>query len=141
MAVVFTFTCMNEERCIVFFDGVCNLCNTAVNGLIARNTHGKLKFASLQGSTAAALLPLDMRKQIQSVLYYRRGRIFVKSSAVVYILADLVWYGWLTKPLLLVPLFIRDGIYDWVAANRYKWFGKKTSCRVPTQVERAYLLD
>jgi predicted DCC family thiol-disulfide oxidoreductase YuxK len=137
----FTFTCMKDARCIVFFDGVCNLCNSMVNGLIARNGRGRLKFASLQGLTAASLLPIEKREQIHSVLYYRRGRIYEKSAALVHILADLAWYGWLAKPLLLVPLFIRDGIYDWVAANRYKWFGKKTSCRVPATEERLYLLD
>ncbi len=136
-----TFAFMKDDRCIVFFDGVCNLCNGAVNWLVARNVRGKLNFASMQGSTAASLLPVEMRENSQSVIYYRNGRLLVKSTAAVYILSDGAWYGGIAMLLLLVPVFVRDGIYDWVARNRYRWFGKKETCRIPTEAECSYFLN
>jgi predicted DCC family thiol-disulfide oxidoreductase YuxK len=132
---------MSQPDSIVFFDGVCNFCNSTINWLIARNTKGNLKFSSLQGSTAERLLPMEMVKDLSSIVYYRKGRSYTKSTAVLFILNDMAWYGFAALPFLLVPRFLRDGVYNWVARNRYRWFGKRESCRIPTPEERIRFLD
>jgi predicted DCC family thiol-disulfide oxidoreductase YuxK len=132
---------MNASDNIVFFDGVCNFCNGTINWLMARNTRQNLLFSSLQGSTAKRLLPHEMLVDLSSIVYHRRGRIYTKSTAVLFICKDMAWYGGLALPFLLVPCFVRDRVYNWVAQNRYKWFGKSDACRVPTAAERTRFLD
>jgi predicted DCC family thiol-disulfide oxidoreductase YuxK len=132
---------MNASDNIVFFDGVCNFCNGTVNWLMARNKRRNILFSSLQGSTAKRLLPSEMLTDLSSIVYYRRGSIYTKSTAVLFICNDMAWYGGAALPFLIVPRFVRDGVYNWVARNRYKWFGKSDACRVPTASERARFLD
>jgi len=132
---------MSQPDSIVFFDGVCNFCNSTVNWLVARNTKGNLKFSSLQGSTAQRLLSNEMVTDLSSIVYYRKGSSYTKSTAVLFIVSDMAWYGFLALPFLLVPRFLRDGIYNWVARNRYRWFGKREACRIPTHEERGRFLD
>jgi predicted DCC family thiol-disulfide oxidoreductase YuxK len=132
---------MSQPDSIVFFDGICNFCNGIVNWLIARNNKGNLKFASLQGSTAERLLPIEVMNDFSSIVYYRKGRSYLKSTAALYIISDLAWYGFLAMPFMLVPRFFRDGIYNWVARNRYRWFGRREVCRIPTTEERTRFLD
>ena len=136
-----TFVKMSQSESIVFFDGVCNFCNTTINWLLARNIKGNLRFSSLQGNTAKRLLTEDMVNDLSSIVYYRQGKCFVKSTAVLLIMRDVAWYGTLCLPFFLVPRFVRDAIYDWVARNRYRWFGKRDACRVPTLEERSRFLD
>jgi predicted DCC family thiol-disulfide oxidoreductase YuxK len=132
---------MNASDKIVFFDGVCNFCNGTVNWLMARNKRHNLLFSSLQGSTANRLLQHELLVDLSSIVYYRKGRIYTKSTAVLFICKDMAWYGGLALPFLLVPRFVRDGVYNWVARNRYKWFGKSDACRVPSAAERTRFLD
>jgi predicted DCC family thiol-disulfide oxidoreductase YuxK len=132
---------MNASDNIVFFDGVCNFCNGTVNWLMARNKRRNILFSSLQGSTAKRLLPNEMLVDLSSIVYYRKGSIHTKSTAVLFICKDMAWYGGAVLPFLLVPRFVRDGVYNWVARNRYKWFGKSDACRIPTAAERACFLD
>jgi predicted DCC family thiol-disulfide oxidoreductase YuxK len=132
---------MEAANNIVFFDGVCNFCNNTVNWLMARNTRRNLLFSSLQGSNAQRVLPQELLVDLSSIVYYRRGRIFTKSTAVLFICNDMAWYGGLALPFFLVPRFVRDGVYNWVARNRYKWFGKSDTCRVPSAAERTRFLD
>jgi len=132
---------MSKPESIVFFDGVCNFCNSTINWLMARNTKGNLMFSSLQGNTAKRLLTDAMVKDLSSIVYYRNGKCFVKSTAVLLIMRDMAWYGVLCLPFLIVPTLVRDTIYDWVARNRYRWFGKRDACRIPSPEERSRFLD
>lgn len=136
-----TFVFMDQTENIVFFDGVCNFCNSTVNWLMARNSRGNLKFSSLQGSAATRLLPEAMVRDLSSIVYYRNGNCLVKSTAVLYIFRDMAWYGFLALPFFLVPRFLRDAIYSWVATNRYRWFGKRQNCRIPSPEERSRFID
>jgi predicted DCC family thiol-disulfide oxidoreductase YuxK len=108
---------------------------------VARNTKGNLKFSSLQGSTAQRLLSNEMVTDLSSIVYYRKGSSYTKSTAVLFIVSDMAWYGFLALPFLLAPRFLRDGIYNWVARNRYRWFGRREACRIPTPEERGRFLD
>ncbi|MFN7729866.1 MAG: thiol-disulfide oxidoreductase DCC family protein [Bdellovibrio sp.] len=127
------------QKPIVFFDGVCHLCNGFVDWIVARDQGQKILFAPLQGETAAQNLTQDQRQALESVLVLSQGRILSKSSAVLLILEHLPGYYW-TGLFQIVPLFLRDLVYDFVARNRYRWFGKSETCRLPTPDEKQVLL-
>jgi predicted DCC family thiol-disulfide oxidoreductase YuxK len=132
---------MSHPESIVFFDGVCNFCNSTVNWLIARNIRGNLKFSSLQGETAKQLLPEALVSDLSSIVYFRNGKFFIKSTAALLIFRDMAWYGFLGLPFFIVPSFLRDALYNWIARNRYHWFGKREACRIPTPEERSRFME
>ncbi len=127
---------------IVFFDGVCGLCNLTVDFLLARDHRGVLQFAPLQGSTAAARLPASDTHDLSSLIVVDGSNIYRKSTAVLHAAIALggVW-ALLARVSFLVPRFARDLVYDIVASNRYAWFGKRDTCRLPTPQERSRFLD
>ena len=126
---------------IVFFDGVCGLCNQTVNTLIGMDSARQLRFSPLQGKAAAHTLPEDLRAELDSIAYLRGSEIYTRSTAVLYMLRDLggIWY--FTSFALWIPKPLRDVLYNWVARNRYRWFGKESACRLPSPEERALFLD
>lgn len=126
---------------IVFFDGVCHLCNGYINFLIGLDQKKVMFYSALQGKKALDLLTDSQRLDLKSILYYKDGKVLEKSSAVIESLSDVSpWFFWI-KILYVIPAFIRNYIYDLVAKNRYKLFGKSDLCRIPTAEERKYLLD
>jgi predicted DCC family thiol-disulfide oxidoreductase YuxK len=108
---------------------------------MAANKRRNLRFASLQGKTAEKVLTVSDRVDLASVVYYRKGRVYRKSTAALWVFRDVAWYGFLVFPFFLIPTVLRDRVYDWVATNRYRWFGKRDTCRVPTLAEQTRLLD
>ncbi len=132
---------MTKEGPIVFFDGVCGLCDTSVDFFMRKDRSGILRFAPLQGETAARLLPESDRENLNSMVYFENGERFRKSAAVVRILRQLggIW-ALLGSLLWVIPRPLRDLGYSLVAAVRYRVFGKKSACRVPTSEERGRLL-
>ncbi len=127
---------------IVFFDGVCNLCNGAVDWLVKRDRQHRIQYASLQGSTASQMVPDHLTEgDPDSILVWTDGVVLVRSDAVLKLLGYLSpGYRMLGVLGRIVPRFGRDAIYKWVARNRYRWFGKRDSCRLPTPEERATFL-
>lgn len=125
---------------IVFFDGVCHLCNGFVDAVIVRDQNHHFAFAPLQGSTAKSLLSEKDRENLDSVIYYENGRTYRQSTAVLKILSSLSGAFSLSKVFFIVPRFIRDFVYDVVAKRRYSWFGEREFCRLPQPHEREYLL-
>jgi len=119
---------------IIFFDGVCNLCNNAVTFIIKHDDEAHYKFASLQSDYAQKRLPkeITLSNQMQSLVLLKDGQIYVKSTAALKIAKGLSG-GWRFLALFLIlPKFIRDPIYNLIAHNRYKWFGKRKECMIPT---------
>lgn len=130
-----------QEGPIVFFDGVCNLCNSFVNLLMSIDKNSQFRIASLQGDTAKRLIKEDKTVLPDSVILLKEGKLFVESDAVLEIVKTL---GGLWKILLIfkiIPRGIRDSVYRAIAARRYKFFGKKDTCRLPTQEEKDRFLD
>ena len=133
---------LSDEK-IVVFDGVCNFCNYWINFAVKRDRRKKLKFTTLQGETAKKLLPqFNINPtSLSSVIFIDKGKAYTQSSASIRI-CKYMNGGWkLFYGLIIVPKFIRDVIYNWIARNRYKWFGKKDSCMVPTAELRERFLD
>ena len=127
---------------IVFFDGVCGLCSHSINWLLARDPDHRLRFAPLQGTSAAVHVPPDVREQLDTMVLLKDGRIYLRSAAVSRILICLGgrWsvFGWM---LWLIPWPVRDLGYRIVSRLRYRLFGKHETCRLPTPKERSVFLD
>lgn len=119
---------------VVLFDGVCNLCNQAVQFVIHRDAKSKFEFAALQSASGQQLLK-DYHlhnTQLYSVLLVRDGRIYERSRAALEIARELTGLWPLLYVLVVVPPFIRNAVYDWIARNRYRWFGQQAECMIPT---------
>lgn len=125
---------------VVFFDGYCSLCNHFVDWLMRTDKSGKLKFASLQGETATQLIGKKSQVEIDTVVYLRGAEQFERSSAVIQILKDIGGLWSILQIFIIVPPFIRDFLYRFVAKNRYRIFGKRDTCRLPSMAERERLL-
>ena len=118
---------------IVLFDGVCNFCNSSVQFIIKHDQTNSLKFASLQSQTGQELLAkYNIPKEIDSVIFIEHNKAFTKSSAALKIGNYFGGLWKMTQVFFIVPSFIRNFFYDIIAKNRYKWFGKKDSCMLPS---------
>ncbi len=127
---------MNKQltHSIILFDGVCNLCNEAVNFVIKRDTGNVFKFTPLQEKQGVLLLKMHAvdTQKLDSIVLIENEKVYVKSSAALRIARKMSNLWPLFFVLLIIPSFIRDGVYDFIAKNRYKWFGKKEQCMIPT---------
>jgi predicted DCC family thiol-disulfide oxidoreductase YuxK len=124
---------------VIFYDGVCGLCEKFIDFVIRYDSKRKFMYAPLQGKTAQKLsIGLETSN---SVLLWQDGQIKDQSNAAIHIICQLKWWFKPTKVFLLVPVCIRNWVYTFIAKNRYKWFGKHEQCRIPTQEERSYFLD
>ena len=126
---------------IVFFDGVCNLCQGSVRYLIKHDKKGILEFASLQGNYAKDFVNKTEIQSMQSILFFD-GKVLYKKSTAVLKLSRLLG-GWHQLLLLgyILPRFVRDWLYNIVAKNRYRWFGKKDQCMLPSKGFKNRFLD
>ena len=130
-----------EEKPIIFFDGVCGLCGSFVDFLFSEDQRHIYNVATLQGATAQRLLRQERIDKLETLVILDRGCQLVKSEAVLSVFQNIGGFWKIFSLLKFVPLGIRDKIYDLVASNRYSIFGKKETCRVPTQNERVRFLD
>jgi predicted DCC family thiol-disulfide oxidoreductase YuxK len=121
---------------VVFFDGVCGLCNGFVDFVMSVDKEKKFKFSPLQSEFAQKNLPPEMTANLDSVVFLQDGKTFRKSQAVIKILEDMGGIWSLAKIGKIFPESFLNSAYDLVAQNRYKIFGKKDSCRLPTPDER-----
>lgn len=128
---------MSRGDHIVFFDGVCNLCNQTIDFIIKKDKKEIFGFSSLQSETGKKLLSdYNISEKTDSVILLKKHEVFIESEAVLEIvnLLPIPW-KWLIV-FKIIPKKIRDSIYRFVARKRYHWFGKKKSCRVPTDAEK-----
>jgi predicted DCC family thiol-disulfide oxidoreductase YuxK len=131
-----------REQTIVFFDGVCHLCNGFVDFAVQRDHERNLLFAPLQGSTAKRSLTPEQREKLDSIMVLNKGRVLENSTAVCQVFSELGGFWRLLSAILrLIPRGLRDFIYSIVARNRYAWFGKSETCRIPTKEERGQIVD
>lgn len=118
---------------IILFDGECNFCDSSVQFIIRRDVEGVFKFASLQGETGQRLLlEHHIPKDMDSFLLITNNKAYLKSAAALRVSRRLKGIWKLLYAFIVVPRPIRDFFYDILAKNRYKWFGKKEICTIPT---------
>lgn len=121
----------NMKDRVILFDGVCNLCNSTVQFVIKHDTEGKFKFAALQSDYAKEALKNNLAS-LSSIVLIDEGEVYTKSTAALRIAKYLNKGLPLLHHFIILPEFIRDGVYDMIAKNRYKWFGQQDSCMIPT---------
>lgn len=139
---------------VVFFDGTCTLCNGAVHFIIDHERGSALKFAPLQSAPALTILSeVASEEQVKrlregatgsgdpdSVVLVENGKLYTHSTAGLRIAQRMRWpWSWAIV-FYVVPTFVRDAVYRWIARNRYRWFGKEETCRVPTPALKARFL-
>ncbi|HFS67003.1 MAG TPA: thiol-disulfide oxidoreductase DCC family protein [Flavobacteriia bacterium] len=123
----------SNTKPIIFFDGVCNLCNASVQFVIKRDKKKQFLFASLQSDVAKnILLHKKMKINLDSIVLLKGKQLFVKSDAALEILKDLGFPYCIIYVFKIIPKFIRDFVYDIIAKYRYQWFGKRATCMIPT---------
>ena len=123
---------------IILFDGDCNFCDASVQFIIKRDPSAHFHFTSLQSEKGVQLRKqYGISDEIDSLVLIENGRVYTKSSAALRIAKKLDGLWHLLFLFILVPPIIRNGVYDYFAANRYKWFGKKEdACMLPSPNER-----
>ena len=135
---------MAEQKKIILFDGVCNLCNSSVQFVIKRDKNDIFRFASLQ-SEAGQKLANERginTSEIDSIILIEPQIAYYTKSDAALIIAKSLSGGWSFLGIFMgLPKGLRDTIYDWVARNRYQWFGKKDQCMIPTEADKGKFLN
>lgn len=134
---------MNEEHPVILFDGVCNLCNNSVQYVIKHDPKHIFRFASLQSPFGQKILAMHNlpSNTYNSFILFANNKIYTRSTAALVVAKDLKGLIKLLYAFMIVPRFIRDTVYDFIAKNRYKWFGKKNECWIPTKELKNLFLD
>ncbi|KIL35683.1 hypothetical protein SD71_12370 [Cohnella kolymensis] len=132
---------MPEDR-VILFDGVCNLCNNSVQFIIKRDPNGYYRFASLQSDIGQAYLSkYNLGGYADSFVLIEQDRAYLKSDAALQISKNLAGVWKVFYLFKIVPRPLRNLVYSVIAKNRYKWFGKKEACMIPTPDIKSRFLD
>jgi predicted DCC family thiol-disulfide oxidoreductase YuxK len=129
---------------VILFDGVCNFCDGAVNFVLKRDRKALFRFAPLQSSAGQAYLRLYNLSQedLDSFVLVDNGKVYKKSSAALRVMNGLSWHWKPLQIFRLIPPPLRDAVYDFIARHRYKWFGKKDSCMIPSaEIRSRFITD
>jgi predicted DCC family thiol-disulfide oxidoreductase YuxK len=132
-----------QQSSIILFDGVCNLCNKSVQTVIKNDSKNIFVFAALQSNAGQELLkkfnlPIS---SFNSFVLIQNNKVFLKSSAALQVARQLDGFFPLLYGFIIVPKFIRDAVYNFIATNRYKWFGQTETCMIPTPALKAKFLN
>jgi len=128
---------------VILFDGVCNLCNSSVLFIIKHDPKRQFRFASLQGDYGQQVLKRFQlpANSLNSFILLKDNKIYTHSTGALKVAKELSG-GWpLLYAFIIIPPFIRNAVYQIIANNRYKWFGKKESCMVPSAAMKALFYD
>lgn len=132
-----------DNHPIILFDGVCNLCNSSVQYVIKHDRDALFRFASLQGETGQQLLKqYDLStNDMNSFVLISDNKAYTRSDAALNVAKQLTGFTKILYGFIIVPPFIRNAVYNHIAKNRYKWFGKKDSCMIPTAALKSRFLN
>lgn len=126
---------LSHDKQLVLFDGICNLCNASVNYIIKHDKNDVFRFVPLQSKVGRDLVEkhhIDTVKTDSIILYSEKKRVFYKSSAALRIASHLGFPRNFWVIFLIIPPVVRNWVYDYIAKNRYKWYGKREHCMVPS---------
>jgi predicted DCC family thiol-disulfide oxidoreductase YuxK len=132
-----------NNNAIILFDGVCNFCNSSINFVIKHDKKNYFRFAPLQSETGRELLKKYNINSLEtdSIVLIENKKAYIQSAAALRITRKLNGGYFLLYGLMIIPSFIRNAVYNYVARNRYKWFGKKDSCMIPTLEMKAKFIS
>jgi predicted DCC family thiol-disulfide oxidoreductase YuxK len=127
---------------VILFDGVCNFCNAGINFIIKQDKKRRFRFAALQSAAGKQLLQHYglPTKDFESFILIENGKVYQRSAAGLKVYGKLSWYWRWTQVGWVAPRFLRDAVYNFIARNRYKWFGKREECMIPTADVRSRFL-
>lgn len=133
----------NEGQPIIFFDGICNLCQQSVQFMLTHDTKGIFSFASLQSQFAEHILAPHgiSTAEMNTFILLEKNTVYTRSTAALRVLKKLGGLWALLYVLIVVPPFVRDAVYKWIAKNRYRWFGKQESCWMPREEWKSRFLS
>jgi predicted DCC family thiol-disulfide oxidoreductase YuxK len=128
---------------VVLFDGTCNFCDASVDFIIDRDPKGYFRFAPLQSTAARPFLERCnlAPEHLDNIVLFEDGVCYVRSAAALRIVRRMSGLWPLLCAFAIVPRPFRDALYDWFARNRYRWFGKREACRIPSPEVRGRFLD
>lgn len=132
-----------KNKKIILFDGVCNLCNSSITYVIDRDKNDTFRFVALQsdlGETIQEYLGIENKSLDTIILYVPDEAYYIKSTAAIKVMREFLGFWKLTQIFLILPSSVRDLVYNYVAKNRYKWYGKQENCRIPTPELKAKFL-
>ena len=133
-----------NNKKLILFDGVCNLCNSSVQFIIKHDKINTFLFAALQSDAGKQIIKefhIDTHKTDSILLYTPEKGVNYKSTAALKIAGHLGFPINVISVFIVIPVFIRNWIYDYIAKNRYKWYGKKEQCMIPTPKLKSKFLD
>jgi len=133
-----------EQKQLILFDGICNLCNSSVQYVIKHDSKDKFMFTALQSEVGQQIIKeynIDTAKTDSILLYTPEVGISSKSMAALKIAFQLGFPNNLLCVFFIIPPFVRNYVYDYIAKNRYKWYGKKESCMIPTPELKSKFLE
>jgi predicted DCC family thiol-disulfide oxidoreductase YuxK len=135
---------LQKHKKLILFDGVCNLCNSSVQYVIKHDKKNTFMFTALQSETGQQIIKahsIDTCKTDSILLYSPENGVVSKSTAALKIASELGFPINLMRVFFIVPPFIRNWVYDYIAKNRYKWYGKQESCWIPTPELKSKFLE
>ncbi len=132
-----------EDHPIILFDGVCNLCNASVQFVLKHDKNKIFRFASLQSAAGQLLLKENNlpNNSFNTFVLITSDKAYIRSTAALMVAKKLGGFTKLLYAFIVVPKFIRDAIYNLISKNRYKWFGKKEHCMLPTAALKSRFLN
>lgn len=135
--------CPPGEDSVIYFDGVCLLCNGLVDFVISRDPQARYRYATLQSKRGQSVLQSMglPANEFETFVLQEAGRSYVKSTAILRIFRKLSGLWPLLYLLVVVPKPLRDAVYGWIGKRRYKLFGRTATCRIPSEQERHLFLD
>ncbi|GAA0880552.1 thiol-disulfide oxidoreductase DCC family protein [Algoriphagus jejuensis] len=133
---------MIGDKSVILFDGVCNLCNSSIDFVLKRDKKNRFLVGALQSEKGTKLLSrFDSNPEyLDSLVLIEKDQIYFRSTAALRIAKKLTGLWPLLYGIIIVPAILRDAVYDWIGKNRYRWFGKKNTCRLPSPAEKAKFL-
>jgi predicted DCC family thiol-disulfide oxidoreductase YuxK len=134
---------MSPSQSVILFDGVCNLCNSSIDFILKRDKENRFLVGALQEEAGKRLLARFQVKPeyLDSLVLVENGEIFFRSTAALKIARNLSGFWPFFYVFMAIPTSVRDWIYNWIGKNRYRWFGKKNTCRLPSPEEKAKFLS
>lgn len=133
---------MNHPKSVILFDGVCNLCNSSIDFILKRDYNNHFLVGALQeepGKKILSRFQVDP-EYLDSLILIESGKIYFRSTAALKIAKNLSGFWPFFYVFMAIPTRVRDGVYNWIGKNRYHWFGKKSTCRLPSPEEKEKFL-
>lgn len=134
---------IRKNQAVILFDGHCNFCNNSVQFVLKRDIQKHFLFASLSSKSGQDFLKKHAKEHqnTDSILLITENKIYSKSSAALKITQSLSGLWFFLAVLRIIPPYFRNIVYDYIAKNRYKWFGKKEICHIPTKEEKSRFIE